>query len=538
MSTTRVLVLGGVGSGHTEFAGTLLAAPGPVERLVAGAEFALDPYGLGLRLSGAGAGEVLLVTDLPGWLTAVLDLSKDRDDPAAADDAIAALVSGLAGTAAASVVLVSSEVGLAVPAAGAGETFAAALGALNRAVAAGCDRVALVVAGQATWLGTGPGARAVDGGPAAVGDEPLALAATAALATSVEAGDGIPATLDLQVPDEATAAAAGVQLQGLDFPGAGLGALTDIVRFAGGTQGRATPRPWASVRVLLLHGVHAGGAAAGDDRDAAARRLTQAHSGVGAFALLAAAADATVGTVGCPAAGAMETTDALPAEQVDEALGLGWRLAGSAVDEGADAIVLASLGVGSEAAAVALTALTAGGEPAALLDRVVAADGSIDDEAWMVRCIAVRDALHRVRTRPRDPRSLLAMVGGGDIAVATGVILGATFRRTPVLIDGPVGLAAALAARDLGPQSRLWLVLPDHGGQPLVRFSGDVLGLHPVLHLQMRLGEGATALAALPVLRAALTVAAGTPAAPIQPAPAWDAADHPTAELPLVKRPT
>jgi len=294
------------------------------------------------------------------------------------------------------------------------------------------------------------------------------------------------------------------------------------------------------VRVLLLHGVHAGGAAAGDDRDAAVRRITQAGEGAGALALLAAAAGASIGTVDCPPSGAMETADALPPDEVDAALTLGWQLAESAADEGVDAIVLAATGAGSEAAAVALSTLTAGGEPAALLDRVVSAGGVIDDNAWMTRCLTVRDALHRVRTRPRDPRSLLATVGGGDLAVATGVILGATYRRTPVLIDGPVGIAAGLAARDLGPQSRLWLLLPDHGGHPLVRFGGDVLGLNPVLHLRMRLGEGATALAALPLLRAALTVAAGTPETPRPPltedSPGWEVADFPTAELPLVKR--
>jgi NaMN:DMB phosphoribosyltransferase len=395
--------------------------------------------------------------------------------------------------------------------------------------------VALVVAGQATWLKGGAA-------PAAARVRPRAVPAGAAALPVTADGDGPnwSAPLDLVVPDEATAAAAGLHLQGLDFAGAGLGTLADVVRFAGGTQGLAAPYPWESVRVLLLHGVHAGGAAAGDDRDAAERRIEQAGAGSGALALLAAAAGAGIGTVECPPSGAMETGDALTPEQVDAALTLGWRLAETAADEGADALVLAAAGTGNEAAAVALSTLTAGGEPAALLDRVVSADGSIDDTAWMTRCLAVRDALHRVRTRPRDPRSLLAMVGGGDIAVATGIILGATYRRTPVLIDGPVGIAAALAARDMGPQSRLWLLLPDHGGHPLVRFGGDVLGLNPVLHLRLRLGEGVTALAALPLLRAALTVAAGTPQAPRPPltddSPGWEVADFPTAELPLVKR--
>jgi nicotinate-nucleotide--dimethylbenzimidazole phosphoribosyltransferase len=202
---------------------------------------------------------------------------------------------------------------------------------------------------------------------------------------------------------------------------------------------------------------------------------------------------------------------------VTEALSTGWRLAETAVDEGTDVIVLGALSVGAEAAAVAVTALASGGEPAALLDRVTVAGGTIDDNAWMGRCLAVRNALQRVRTRARDPRSLLAMVGGGDIAVATGVLLGATFRHTPVLVDGPVGVAAGLVARDLAPQTRHWLFLPDNGAHPLVRFAGDVLGLTGLLHLKLRLGEGTTALAALPILNAALQVAAATSATPPTP---------------------
>lgn len=519
MSSTRVLVLGGFDAGQAEFAETLL---GPAERVTR--LDVTEPEAVPAGLAGAAEADVLLVPDLDEWVTELLDSVSGWADRAHADDAIGALADALARTAASRVVLVSREVGLAVPAGGRDTVFAAALAKLNRSLADTCDRVALVVAGQVAWLKGGP--------PLVAG-----TGAVAERAAPIDLEAGIPERPDLVVPDETTAAAAGLQLQGLDFVGAGLGALTGTVRFAGGTQGRATPQPWRAVRVLLLHGEHAGGAAAGDDRDSVDRRLEQAHEGMGALALLAGAADASITTVECPPSAAMETGDALTAQEVEAALAHGWKLAEAAVDEGADALVLAALGTGSEAAAVALSTLTAGGEPAALLDRVVSATGSIDDVAWMTRCIAVRDALHRVRTRPRDPRSLLATVGGGDIAVATGVILGATYRRTPVIIDGPVGIAAALAARDMGPQSRLWLSLPDHGGHPLVRFGGDVLGQSPMLHLRMRLGEGTTALAALPLLNAALTVSAGTPPRP-QPAQIEDPGftDYPTAELPLVKQ--
>lgn len=523
MSSTRVLVLGGFDAGQAEFAETLLGPADRVTRLDV-----TEPEAVAAGLAAAGRGDVVLVADLDDWVTDLLDAVSGWTDRTHADDAIQALVDAVAGASARRVVLVSREVGLGQPAGGRDKVFAAALAKLNRALAEVCDRVALVVAGQSAWLKGGAGPVVTTG-------------AVAAPAEPVDVTAGIPERPDLQVPDETHAAAAALQLQGLDFAGAGLGVLTDTVRFAGGTQAAATPRPWQSVRVLLLHGVHAGGGAAGDNRDSADRRIEQAHEGVGALALLAEAAGAAITTVECPASAAIETGDALTAQEVEAALAQGWKLAEAAVDEGADAIVLATLGAGSEAAAVALTTLTAGGEAAALLDRVVDASGSIDDLAWMTRAITVRDALHRVRTRPRDPRSLLATVGGGDIAVATGIILGATYRRTPVLIDGPVGVAAGLVARDIGPQSRLWLSLPDHGGHPLVRFGGDVLGLQSVLHLRMRLGEGTTALAAVPLLRSALTVAAGTPPRPQPPltdgSPGWEIADFPTAEMPLVKQP-
>jgi NaMN:DMB phosphoribosyltransferase len=77
-----------------------------------------------------------------------------------------------------------------------------------------------------------------------------------------------------------------------------------------------------------------------------------------------------------------------------------------------------------------------------------------------------------------------------------------------------VGVAAALIARDFGAQTRHWLTLPDTGGHPAVRLGADVLGVEPVLDLKLGLGEGATALATLPMLRSALTLAATLPESP------------------------
>jgi adenosylcobinamide kinase/adenosylcobinamide-phosphate guanylyltransferase len=94
----------------------------------------------------------MLVDDLGSWLTSTLDRSDawDLDPPAAPvtgaiDDMLAAL--SVFGS---TLVLVSPEVGLTVvPATASGRRFADELGILNQRVAQLCDRVVLVVAGQA-----------------------------------------------------------------------------------------------------------------------------------------------------------------------------------------------------------------------------------------------------------------------------------------------------------------------------------------------------------------------------------------------------
>jgi NaMN:DMB phosphoribosyltransferase len=231
--------------------------------------------------------------------------------------------------------------------------------------------------------------------------------------------------------------------------------------------------------------------------------------GGGPLGLLAGQAGAGLQLVdtaaaGLPAAGPVELRDAVTAAELETALRYGWRLAGAAVDSGTDLLVLAAGGPGQDTAAVAVISATTGAEAPALLPRVRQAGGRFDDNAWMVRCAAVRDALHRTRDTARQPKELLAALGGADLAIAAGVVLGAAARRTPVLIDGPVGVAAALVARDLAIESRLWLVLADHGGHPAVVSAADVLGVTPVSELKLGLGEGAAALAVLPLIQSAL----------------------------------
>ena len=84
-----------------------------------------------------------------------------------------------------------------------------------------------------------------------------------------------------------------------------------------------------------------------------------------------------------------------------------------------------------------------------------------------------------------------------------GAVLGAAAQRRPVLVDGFIASAAALAAIRLeAGGARLLRVRASVGGaRP--RAPAESVGAQPLLELGMRLGEGTGAVLAAPLLRAA-----------------------------------
>ncbi|GAA1627009.1 bifunctional adenosylcobinamide kinase/adenosylcobinamide-phosphate guanylyltransferase [Actinoplanes couchii] len=580
-----VLVLGGIRSGKSGFAESLVAGA-PSVRYVATAaggeddpewqsrieahqrrrpqswsteEVSGDPVLLTELLLSAGGDETLLVDDMGGWVAGVLDPARQPNDDEADVKNLAAAVRGTA----ARVVIVSPEVGLSlVPLTPVGRAFADALGTTNQELASACDAVALVVAGQPTWLkgSAAPFSVTPPEEPTVVMSRPIAMATPTAPApppppaqppvepvveefepatvvVPVTAPEPPPSAalsestmmlplvasglteikpgMDLPLPSSDAGPDARERLAGLDLPGGGLGALSEAIEFAAATQNTTTPRAWSAVRLVVIAGSRAGGAVAGTDTADVDRRIAEAERGEGLLGRLAAQAGADVSVLRTAPVGAMEHGPVTDEAAVETALRDGWKLADAAADAGRDVIVLAGIGAGVEAAATAVLAATTGSEPVATLPRVLVPGARFDDSAWMTRCAAIRDALHRIRQEPRGATDILRQIGGLDVAVATGLLLGAAARRMPVLVDGPLGLAAGLVARDLASQTRHWCLLPEAGTLALVKQGADVLGLTPVLETGLDLGEGANALAVLPLLRTAISLAS---AAPVHPA--------------------
>ena len=86
----------------------------------------------------------------------------------------------------------------------------------------------------------------------------------------------------------------------------------------------------------------------------------------------------------------------------------------------------------------------------------------------------------------------------------TGMMLGAANHRIAIVADGFISTAAAALALACAPAMRPYLFVGHQSEEPGHRILLEHLGLAPILHLNMRLGEGTGAVLALPILESAL----------------------------------
>jgi len=330
----------------------------------------------------------------------------------------------------------------------------------------------------------------------------------------------------------------------LDLPAGGLGRLAEVAGWLAAAQGVSPPRPISRARAVLLAADH-GIADAGLypwPAGATARRIAAVAAGSSPVAVLARRAGVTVRVVDIAVApspdtsapapasaaglepsselpgasyrvragnGRIDQDDALTVAELDAAFAVGRRLADEEVDGGADLLVAGTLGVGADTAAAVVIAALRDLEPIDVVDR---GDGS-DDDRWMLRTAAIRDALRRARPFGADPRSVLRVAGGADLAALAGLLVQAALRRTPVIVDGPPGAAAALAAERIVPGARAWWLIGADSPDPAAGMATSALGLTPLVDLGTRAEDATGALAAASLVIAAVETAADLEAA-------------------------
>jgi nicotinate-nucleotide--dimethylbenzimidazole phosphoribosyltransferase len=122
-----------------------------------------------------------------------------------------------------------------------------------------------------------------------------------------------------------------------------------------------------------------------------------------------------------------------------------------------------------------------------------------------VKIRVIETALARL-SPDASPLSILAEVGGLEIAALAGFIVAGAALRRPIIIDGVIAVAAAVVADAFSPHVRGYLIAGHRSSEPAASAGLAHLGLRPVLDLGLRLGEGSGAALAIPLVQAAANI--------------------------------
>jgi nicotinate-nucleotide--dimethylbenzimidazole phosphoribosyltransferase len=324
-------------------------------------------------------------------------------------------------------------------------------------------------------------------------------------------------------PADAEAMSAARQRQDrLTKPRGALGALEDVsVRLAGicGECPPPQPEPAAVAVFAADHGVHAQGVTPWP-QEVTAQMVANILADGAAVNALARQSGAEVTVVDVGVASDLPAADGLLARKVrrgtrdlsveaamtrEEARGAvetGIEVARDLVAAGNRCLLVGDMGIANTTASSALVAAFTRTPVADVTGRGT----GVDDAVFARKVSVITAALEQRPPDADDPLGTLASVGGLEHAAIAGFVLGAAACRVPVVLDGVIAGAGALAAARLAPDAVDYCVAGHRSPEPGHRVALAALGLRPLVDLDLRLGEGSGAVLALPLVQAAVRV--------------------------------
>lgn len=190
---------------------------------------------------------------------------------------------------------------------------------------------------------------------------------------------------------------------------------------------------------------------------------------------------------------------AMSKEQAAKVVETGISLAAEVASRDVDLIGTGDMGIANTTPSSAIVAAMTGQKPEAVTGRGT----GLSEKGWQHKVTVVRRALEVNRPNPAEALEVLTKVGGFEIGLLAGVILGTAAERRVAVLDGFISGAAALIAHGLCPQARHYFIASHLSAEPGHQAALSYLGLKPLLTLELRLGEGTGAALAMVIIEVA-----------------------------------
>jgi nicotinate-nucleotide--dimethylbenzimidazole phosphoribosyltransferase len=189
---------------------------------------------------------------------------------------------------------------------------------------------------------------------------------------------------------------------------------------------------------------------------------------------------------------------AMTEAQLDEALTVGAESVRAALKSEAQLFIGGEMGIANTTAAAALASVLLDEPPSSL-----AGAGTGLNAAGIQHKVSVLERALAQHVTATTALEQLRCLGGFELAALVGAYIAAAQAELPVLVDGFISTAAALAAVSIQPDVRPWLLFShrskEHGHARLLM----ALNAEPLIDLGLRLGEASGAATVVPLLRLA-----------------------------------
>lgn len=154
--------------------------------------------------------------------------------------------------------------------------------------------------------------------------------------------------------------------------------------------------------------------------------------------------------------------------------------------ERCDLVGMGEMGIGNSSSAVAIICAVSGMP----VEQVVGRGTGVDDTGLARKKEVLEKSLALHRPAADDALDILVKVGGYELAGICGAVLAAASQGCCVVLDGIISTAAGLLAYLLCPTVKEYLVAGHKSVEVGQQAALAIMGLEPVLDLDMRLGEG------------------------------------------------
>lgn len=191
--------------------------------------------------------------------------------------------------------------------------------------------------------------------------------------------------------------------------------------------------------------------------------------------------------------------NAMTEDQVYEALTIGMEEAENVIKSGAKSLIVGEVGIGNTTSASAvLTAITG-----LSAQELTGAGTGLSEEKRIDKQRVIEQSINRRQPNVYDIIDIIKKLGGFEIIAMAGAMLEAAKHRIPIILDGFICTVAAIIATKMNTLAAEYMIAGHCSEEPGHLQALRWLEKDPLLHLNMRLGEGTGAAVAFPIIKSA-----------------------------------